>query len=152
MLLHHQITSISLRQQASMKPEVCPGKCGRARSGARLRLRVDGDIPTHALSVRPHKDYTPKLSVSLSDSVPSLLSVGSCSKCLALGTFTSSPKLNHSPSCTFSCSTHQIPLISSTSVHSSTSNIGLLFVFFRSPSASLNTAINKSRYLICNVV
>lgn len=146
MLLHHQITSISLRQQASMKPEVCPGRCGQARS------RVDGDILTHALSVRPHKDYTPKLSVSLSHSVPSLLSVGSCSKCLALGTFTSSPKLNHSPSCTFSCSTHQIPLISSTSVHSSASNVGMLFVFFRSPSASLNTAINKSQYLICNVV
>lgn len=51
---------------------------------------------------------THTLKPSLSHSVPSLLSLGFRSKCLALGTFTS-PKLNHSPCCTFSHLTRQIP-------------------------------------------
>lgn len=94
-------------QQASMKPEVRPGKFARARSGARLSQSGWRQTLTHPPSVHTNK-HTETRRVSLPLCPFFLLSLGSCSKCLALGTFTS-PKPNHSPSCTFSRSTHQIP-------------------------------------------
>lgn len=73
---------------------------------------------------------------------PFLLYLGSCSKCLAFGTFTS-PKLNHSPSCTFPA--HFLDLCSQ--LH----NKCELIVCFLGASLSFNTALNKICYLICNV-
>lgn len=113
---------------------VCPGKCGccctikshqfspvnrlawsqryaqenvPGRGEEPGSLRVDGDRHSRTLRLST-QTYMLKLNASLSHSVPFRLSLGSCSKCLAVGTFTS-PKPNHSPSCTFSRSTHQIP-------------------------------------------